>query len=224
MIPRIIYCFWFGSKMSDARAECFKTIQQYSNVEVKLITETNLQNYVVSQCPLHEGFEYLSSTHKSDYLRSYFMYHYGGGYTDIKKCHYDWNQYFNILEESEKEFIGCKQYKAGHIAYKPYKEYYDQLVGVNCFIFKPKSNFSKLWLNETNRLLDEKISYLKDNPGTYHPRAIYGGVQGEDGIFTDSKYPLLWNELLGRIFHRLQYENLGLFLYDLPFPDITNYR
>jgi hypothetical protein len=223
-IPRIIYCFWFGPEMSADRKQCFETIKINSKVSVSLITNDNLKEYELKEYPFHPGFELLSATHKSDYLRSYFMYFYGGGYTDIKRCHYDWNPYFDLLEQSDKTFIGCKQYKPNHIAYKPYKDFYDQLVGVNCFIFKPKSIVGKLWHIETNSLLDEKLPYLKQHPGTYHHRAIYGGVQGEPSAFLESKYPIEWNELLGRIFHKLQYENLGSFLYDLPFPDINNYR
>jgi hypothetical protein len=224
MIQRILYCFWFGDKMSESRKKCYNSILDVSNVDVRLVTDENLNDYVLPEYPLHPGFVFLSDTHKSDYLRSYFMYYHGGGYTDIKRCNYDWNLYFNLLEQSDKSFIGCKQYKPGHIAYRPYKEFYDQLVGVNCFIFKSKSNFGKLWYNETNKLLDKKLPYLQENPGTYHPRAIFGGAQGEEGIFTDSKYPLTWNELLGQVFHKLQYENVGEFLYDMPFPDVTDYR
>jgi len=224
MTPRILYCFWFGPGMSEDRNRCFESIKSKSGVDVRLITINNLQEYLLPDFPLHSGFNFLSDTHKSDYLRSYFMHCRGGGYTDIKQCHYDWNYYFDLLDNSDKEFIGCKQYTPKHIAYSPYKDYYDFLVGVNCFIFKKNTAFSKLWFETTNSVMDAKIIELVKNPGTYHHRAVTGGVQGLPGVHSSSEYPFLWNELLGRIFHKLQYENLGTFLYDLPFPDTTNYR
>lgn len=208
--------------MSANRKRCFDSIVQTSKVTVKLITDNNLSNFLVE--PLHEGFQYLSSTHKSDYLRSYFMNFYGGGYTDIKLCEYDWNIYFDILDNSNRQFIGCPQYSPKHIAYRPYKIYFEHLIGNGHFIFKKNTDFAKLWYDTTNHVMDIKLKELKKYPGTYHPRAILGGVQGEPGLFSESKYPLQWNELMGRIFHKLQYENLGTFLKDMPFPVMKDYR
>lgn len=208
--------------MSADRARCFQSIKQNSKVNVKLITENNLKNYLTT--PIHDGFKYLSSTHKSDYLRSYFMYHYGGGYTDIKQCDFDWNPYFDCLENSDKSFIGCPQYSPKHIAYRPYKEFYNDLIGCTNFIFKKQSKFGKLWYDQTNYVMDLKLAALKNNPGTYHHRAILGGVQGIPDIFNESKYPLTWNELLGQIFHKLQYENREDYMIGTPFPNMENYR
>lgn len=210
--------------MSENRKRCYNTILECSNVHVQLVTDNNLETFILKDYPLHPGFILLSDTHKSDYLRSYFMYHYGGGYTDIKICNFNWNPYFELLEQSDKSFAGCPQYSPKHIAYKPYKNHFDKLVGCTNFIFKKHSKFGKIWHKYTNHVMDLKLPVLKEHNGRYHPRAVLGGVQGEPGIFTDSKYPFKWNELLGQIFHKLQYENIGDFLYDIPFPDITNYR
>jgi hypothetical protein len=155
---RIIFCFWFGDKMSNDRAECFDSIVKNSKVSVKLITEQNISEYIVE--PLHEGFKYLSSTHKSDYLRSYFMNFHSGGYTDIKRCDYDWNIYFDILEKSDKQFIGCPQYSHKHIAYSPYKMFYEDMIGNGHFIFKKNTFFAKLWYNTTNQIMDLKLDIL----------------------------------------------------------------
>lgn len=221
---RSLYCFWFGEPMSNNRKQCFDSIQRYSKVSVILVTEENLENFIVAGYPIHPAFKFLSATHKSDYLRSYFMYHHGGAYTDIKTCNFDWNPYFEILDTSNRSFVGCPQYSSKHIAYKPYKEFYSQLAGCTNFIFKKHSRFGKLWLDTTNHVLDLKINTLTANPGDYHPRAILGGVQGCPSLYVNSKYPLKWNELLGQVFHKLQYENLDEFLIAVPFPDISNYR
>lgn len=222
MENKIIYCFWFGDNMSPAREECFQSIKNNSGVNVELITEQNLKDYLVT--PLHKGFDYLSSTHKSDYLRSYFMYHYGGGYSDIKKCHYDWNKYFDMLSSSDKEFIGSRERAKKHIANFEVAREYQNLVTVINFIFKPKTKIAKIWYEKTQKLMDDKFDQLVQNPGNYHPRAIAGGVHMEPELFKESKYPFEWNELLGRIFHKLQWENYGSYLLDMPFPDQKGYR
>jgi len=219
---RVIYCFWFGDKMSDNRKRCFDSIVLNSGVDVELVTEKTLKNYIVT--PLHNGFEYLSATHKSDYLRSYFMYFYGGGYTDIKNCDFDWSPFFTELENGDKDFVGSREICEKDIGYKPVAKYFNQLVGCCGFIFKDHSNFANLWYVETQKKMDSIYSQLFDNPGLYHPRAITGGVQGEKGIYLSSQYPLKWNELLGEIFHKIQYENLGSYLSTLPPPNTREYR
>jgi hypothetical protein len=65
--------------------------------EVKVITPVLLPFFILPDHPLHEGFEYLSGVHKSDYLRSYLMNFYGGGYSDIKHIQYDYLPYFKQL-------------------------------------------------------------------------------------------------------------------------------
>jgi hypothetical protein len=221
---RIIYCFWFGPEMSPTRSNCLLSLQKNSGVKIQLITEENLKDFILPSVPLHKGFQYLSSTHKSDYLRSYFMYYYGGGYTDIKKCHYDWNIYFDMLDNSDKDFIGSRERAKKHIANYEVAREYQNLVTVINFIFKPKTNFAKIWYDKTQQLMDEKIEELVKNPGHYHPRAILGGIHMEPNLHTDSKYPFEWNELLGRILHKLQWEHYGSYLFDMPFPDQKGYR
>jgi hypothetical protein len=159
-MKRFIFCFWFGDSMSSNRYDCFQSLIKNSGVPILLITSDNLKYYLVPEFPIHPGFEYLSATHKSDYLRSYFMYFYGGGYSDIKRCNFDWNTYFSVLERSEKDFIGYQETQYKDIAYRPVREYYSELVGNGSFIFKPNTNFAKLWMDETNNLLDRKIKEL----------------------------------------------------------------
>jgi hypothetical protein len=220
---KVIYCFWFGPQMSDNRKRCFDSIVQNSGVLVILVTESNLHNFILSEYPLHTGFNYLSATHKSDYLRSYFMHFYGGGYTDIKECNFNWNKYYNTLDISDKYFIGYQELAPIDIAYYPVSGFYKELIGNGSFIFKNQNHFTKLWYDETQKKMDIIYPVLTNNPGTYHCRAVTGGVFQEEG-FNDSKYPLEWNELMGRIFHKLQYENRDSFLNTFPYPNTKNYR
>lgn len=76
---KVIYCFWLGGeKMSNDRAECFRDMQQKNSVPIVLVSEDNLEQFIVNGYPLHKAYPYLSAVHKSDYLRAYFMHHYGG--------------------------------------------------------------------------------------------------------------------------------------------------
>jgi hypothetical protein len=218
-----IYCFWFGDPMSDNRKRCFESIVKNSGVEVVLITESNLKDYIHKEYPLHPGFSYLSATHKSDYLRSYVMHIYGGGYSDIKHCNFDWNFYIDELNESHKLFSGAMEKHACAISYLPAAHLYNKLVSTCQFIFKPQTKFTKLWYDNTQRRMDVIYPKLIQHPGHYHPRAVFGGAHQADG-FKDSRYPLKWSELLGRIFLQLQYQNIETFLSTMPYPDTEKYR
>jgi hypothetical protein len=44
--------------------------------------------------------------HKNDFLKVYFMHHYGGGYTDVKHIHASWKPFFDQLYFSNKYAIG----------------------------------------------------------------------------------------------------------------------
>ncbi|MGI9252585.1 MAG: hypothetical protein ACR2J8_02470, partial [Thermomicrobiales bacterium] len=79
--PRTVYCFWTGeNEMPSQRLESLETIRQNAGCEVVLVTPDNLADFLVE--PLHEAYDYLSCTHRADYLRAWFMHHRGGGYTD----------------------------------------------------------------------------------------------------------------------------------------------
>jgi hypothetical protein len=218
-IPRVIFCFWFGNEMSENRAKCFSSIVETSGVDVKLITEKNLNQYILKDYPLHPEFNFLSAVHKSDYLRSYFMYFYGGGYTDIKMNSHLWEPYFVELENSDKDFIGSSETHPKHVCVDNIRDYYQNLVGPVKFIFKKNTIFGKLWFDATHQKMNDIYYNLKNNPGWYHPRAEKGGAQGiskDIKISNQTNYPLHWNELLGQIFHKLQFENQDKFLKTLP--------
>ncbi len=85
-LHKVIYCFWIGdNEMSENLKNAIKSLQDTSGVPVKIVTQHNLADYIVPGYPLHEAYDHLSFVHKSDYLRCYFMLHYGGGYSDVLK-------------------------------------------------------------------------------------------------------------------------------------------
>lgn len=79
--------FWTNDK-GEITPNRFRSLNQFkeiSEVDVILITKDNLHEYILPENPLHPSYKYLSAVHRSDYLRTYFMHFYGGGYSDIKK-------------------------------------------------------------------------------------------------------------------------------------------
>ena len=78
--------FLFGPVTMPCRVmwSCLDSFYSNSSCDVVLVTSDNLSSWLVSA--LHPAYTYLSFTHRADYLRCYFMHHYGGSYSDIKYC------------------------------------------------------------------------------------------------------------------------------------------
>lgn len=210
-----IYCFWTGNnEMSDNRIECLENLKNVSECNVLLITKYNLSDYILSDVPLHPAFQYLSETHKADYLRTYFMHFYGGGYSDIKKTTGSWIPSFNALKCNDNYWIcGYKEINGG-VAYEPHSDKWELLIGNGAYICKPQTLLTKEWYNSMLALLDIKLELLKINPST-HP---------QDSSESGTGYPIGWNEMLGRIFHNISYKYKEHILNTLPISIFNNYR
>lgn len=221
---RDLYCFWFGSSMSESRANCLDTILKNANVNVIIVNDENVREFEIKSDPFHIGFDLLSDTDKSNYLRPYFMYHYGGGYTDIKQNYFDWNPYFTKLEQSGKDCIGYREKQSYHVHYEPAQKIYKKLIGCGSYIHKKGSFLSEQWLTLENKEMDFYYEKLKENHGRYHPRAIFGGILDNKTDFAGSQYPFRWNHLCSEVWHRAQFENLGRWSFDFPYINTENYR
>lgn len=216
MIERVIHCCWFDWEMSDDRSQCLQSMIDNSNVPVVLINEKNMWDYELEDSPYFKGFEYMNSTNKASYLRAYFIYHYGGGWQDIKWCDFDWNPYFDELEKTDSniDFIGYQELEGG--TFKEFKNDLQYLAG-NCrYIWKPKTAMAKAYYERCLEYLNSVYEDLKKYPGNYHPRAEPGGVEGEKGLFKGSKYPIPWAKIFCGYMHKIQLENKGRFLKSMP--------
>ena len=192
-----IYCFWTGdNEMSSNRQKALEDLRNISECNVILVTKNNLNKYILDDVPLHPSYEYLSETHKADYLRTYFMNFHGGGYSDIKKTTGSWTNSFNDLKNSDYWICGYKEIDGG-VAYGEHVDKWRELIGNVAYICKPQTPLTKEWYNEMIELLDSKLEKLKENPSK-HPQDSFN----ENG----SKYPIEWNEMLGRIFHKVSYK------------------
>jgi hypothetical protein len=190
-----IYIFWTGQDSIDSKKNIIENLKKVSECNVILITDNNLQDYILVDNPLHEAYKYLSDFHKSQYLRTYFMNFYGGGYSDIKETNGSWLKSFDALNNSNKWIVGYQE-TCHCVAYKPLIDKWHELLGNSAYICKKQTPLTINWYNEMLKFLDSKLDKLKRNPAS-HPR---------DWTEQNSGYPIGHNELLGNIFNKICYE------------------
>jgi hypothetical protein len=231
MINTNIFLLWTGlNKPSHARLRCIYSYLSRSGVNITLITHENLHDWVRS--PIHPAYPFLSCTHRADYLRAYLMHNYGGGYSDIKHCNFDWRPHFDLLSSTESALMaGYPENSATDIASEQdlIRNSYANLPGMCHFIFKPTSTITTKWLSDVEQILTANFDDLANNPGTYHPRAIKQSYHGRNPIlrlaYAHKKYPLSWNQLLGSILHPIMHTTSSKEkLLVMQRPVITNYR
>ena len=227
-----IFLFWTGDNaMSSNRRSCLDSFYSNSSCDVVLVTSDNLSSWLVSA--LHPAYPYLSFTHRADYLRCYFMHHYGGGYSDIKYCSFDWSPYFRQLRFTGNDCYMCGYRESSPKDVASFSKHirlnFRSLPGMGHFIFKPYTPITYDWISGVHSFLDRLLVNLINHPGSYHPRAVYGGVHGRNLLLNirhcGSRYPLQWNDLLGQILHPISFEykeNLSLSMPSVDF--IHEYR
>lgn len=203
---KVVYCFWTGTnEMSDNRISCLIQMYEKIGVPIVLVTLKNLEHFILKE-QLHPAYEYLSETHKSDFLRVYFMHIFGGGYSDIKYPSGSWISSFEKLETGENNknlyMIGYDDVNSG------------DHVHLSSFICKPNTDLTRDWYDEIIKILDEKLELLKQNPST-----------GPQCFKTDNNmYPLRWRELLGETFEKIIVKYKENYDDTLPFPFCHWYR
>ena len=210
-----IYVFWTGNNdMSNNRKEALAELIKVSQAHIILVTNKNLNQYILESEPLHPAYNYLSETHKADYLRTYFMNFYGDGYSDIKKTTASWKQSFDDFYKSDKWIMGYKEIDSG-VAYIPIIDKWKELIGNCAYICKSQTQLTKEWYNDMIKLLDQKLDKLKLYPASF-PQ--------DCAEVSNGRYPIEWNEMLGRIFHRICYKYKDKLINTLPISIFNNYR
>lgn len=221
-VDRVIYIFWTGdNEITPNRLEGINSLESVSGVEVKLITPKNLPEYIIENEPLPEAYQYLSFVHRADYLRSYFMYHYGGGYADIKLYYSSWNSAFEKLDKSNAYVIGYPEVGFWGAANHDMEEgnlkkdlhyHWRYLIGNGSYICRPHSRFTAEWYAEAKRRLLGLTDELRKHPAT-------------DPFGSNPDYPVKWSGLLGSIFHPLCLKYHENVLKDKALmPSFKNYR
>ena len=222
-VDRVIYIFWTGdNEITPNRVEGIKSLEKVSGVDVKLITPQNLSDYIKEDDPLPEAFQYLSLNHRSDYLRSYFMYHYGGGYADIKTYFHSWVKAFDKLDASKDAYvIGYPEIGfegAANHGMKKDNLYFDlhnhwrYLIGNGAFICRPHTKMAAEWHTVVNNKLLSYTEKLKAHPA----KDVFG---------KNKDYPLSWASMQGNIFHPFCLKYHDRLLKDKALmPSFKNYR
>jgi FkbM family methyltransferase len=212
--PYQVICFWGSTPMSSTRAASLDALPQSTGCHVLCLTPETFADIAVPAHPIHPAFPYLSDVHKSDYVRTYMMHHYGGGYTDIKRQTGSWRPAFDALLTSDALLVGYPEVSPDGVAYPPVMHAWDSLVGNGAYICKPRTELTTEWFTAMEALLTERLDALRQSPAC-HPRAQRG-----DG----TPYPLEWNEMLGRIFHRVCFAYRDRILRCLPTLCFTEYQ
>lgn len=214
-MEKIIYMFWTGdNKLTPNRIKSLEQFKNTCGVKIILITKDNLNEYILKDVPLHPAYKYLHYTHKADYLRTYFMNFYGGGYSDIKPTTGSWDKCFDELKNNNDKWgIGFKERGEFDIAYHPAKKYWRELIGNAGYIFKPHTEFTQNWYDEMIKVMDKKLDLLIECGESK-------SVNGSDV----KNYPIEWNEMLGRIFHKYCLKYKDKLINTLPLYILNNYK
>ncbi|MFI3305481.1 MAG: hypothetical protein R3Y68_03070 [Rikenellaceae bacterium] len=196
---KVVYCFWTGDNdLTPARKRSVAQLRSRLSVPLKLITADTLNEYILAEYPLHPGYKYLSYVHRADYLRCYFMHHYGGGYIDVKECTSTWSGVFDELNNSDKYILGypegshfgvCISSTNGNIS-KDLMRHWRYVVGNGAYVCRPRTKFTQEWYDELNSRMDYYYRLLVLNPGDARRRDNIG-------------YPIPWSNILGDIFQPL---------------------
>jgi hypothetical protein len=219
---RTIFCFWTGDNaMTEKRRNCLENLKAVSGCNVILITKDNIMDWEVNGSPYHPAYPYLSAVHKTDYIRSYFMRHYGGGYADIKTQTGSWIPSFEKIKASSDLWaIGYGEINPGGIAhiddnelYRSMQTVYTKMIGNCAYICKKNTPLVIEWYSRIKQILDEKYDQLKTYPAP-HPRAMKQ---------EDPNYALRWSEICGSVFHPLVYKYISRVSTDLPTPIFHDY-
>ena len=214
-----IHCWWTGdNEMSSIRNMCLSTIAN-TELEVVFVTKQSLPFYILVDQPLHKGYEYLSDTHKGDYLKAYFMHFYGSGYTDIKPHTKSWINSYEQLKNSTAFCIGYQEGGSANLYNDPVttellKQNTHKLIGNGAYIFKCQTQLSKEWYNKMMNVMDTIYEDLKKYPAR-HPSDVYS---------TDYPYPLRHTQVCGDIFHPLIYKYREHVLKTLPMFERCEYK
>jgi hypothetical protein len=212
-----IFVIWIGDNpINEIRQNALNSIPGHT-----LITRDNLNEYVLKDFPLHPAFQYLSTVHKSDYLRCYLMHHYGGGYSDVKHNTVDWAAGFEHIKNNPELMVMGVKTTFGHL-YAGIEEWdkttksnilgnSDKLFCMCWFICKPYTQFTTQWMEQVDTKLDSFLEALKVHPAKYIrecniPHLGYSLPQPfwESSAGEHRHYPLSWNLILSQIVFPLQ--------------------
>ena len=228
-IPKVVFIVWFGRKISNNRLSALNSLIKNIKVPYILITEDNYLLFEKKNNKIHKAFKYLSGNHKSDYLRSYLLHHYGGGYHDIKFRNKDWKNEWKTFRDKKIWIKSRPERLPHHIGYdidkpqtKVVQEKYKEL-GTMCWVIcRPKTPYTQELINKINKKLDIHYKNIKKFP-SINPSGYYADKPFEK-VKNKNAYPLRWLELMGEHFHLLMYKYKNHINLELPDAELRSYK
>lgn len=228
-VPFVVWCYWEGEEMNGNRKLSFEYLQKNIEVPLGLITPINLSSFIKDNHPLPKDFDKLSIVHRSDYIRTYLMHHYGGGWHDIKATEVSYKDVWQKFSNKNIWIIGKKEIKGGAAKTKDHKgryipDYYQDLIAVPTWVAKPNTELSKNLLLSLEKTIADNADLLNKYPAK-HPREkklpnsnfLKKGINILKFIYQKRSlnYPLEWT-LFGNAFHPLILEYKEHVSYNLP--------
>ena len=208
----VIWCFWYNGQMNENRTRSFEMMRSNLGVPLCLITKENLSEFILAEYPLHPAFQWLSDVHKSDYLRIYFLHHYGGGWHDIKPTLANFKQVWSEFDDQEVYFVGRPEIAGGPARVfdsegRWMPDFWNDLVGCGWWVGRPRTPLSADMYQKINELLDVNYELLKRYPAkTPFDKKKKSKFSWIPFIKLKYKgYPLPWT-VFGNIFHPLNYK------------------
>ena len=173
--------------------------------------------------PIHPAFNYLSANHKSDYVRAYMLYHYGGGYHDIKFREKSWENEWDKFQNKDIWMVGRRETYEDAIGFPPGEEWlkkeFSKLITMGWIITRPKTEYLERLYNKIHEVLSSKLELLQKNPAICPRQTEQTDINNPEYL-----YPLRWLEIMGEIFHKLLLEFTDKIDYSLPDILYKNYK
>lgn len=188
--PRVIYTVWFGAEMPPKRRRSLEELERRNpRSSVVLVTEENLDDFLVPGHPLHPVFPRMAATHRSDHIRTYLVHFHGGGYSDLKAPRASWDGAFDQMNSERSILVtGYREITSNYVTENPrnlgsdLRKYYRFVLGPSAFIMRPNSVFTaSLWREQWRRM--DYCSPALPESAPSDPYALA------------SSYPLWWTEL-----------------------------
>lgn len=197
-VPRRIWCSWNGdNELTPARRESLASMREVNpDIEVTLVTATNIDDFALADAPIHAAFPLLSANHKGDYLRAYLLHHHGGGYSDIKRHLLPWGPSFErIARATGPWLIGYPVPTMREAAHMPgllgrdVRVHFASLPGSAAIVSLAGTPLTRDWIAEIHRRLDYYHDLLEASPGN-----TWGDNPG---------YPIPWTRLGSQVLEPL---------------------
>lgn len=240
-VPRRVFVVWFGPPMNENRLAGLRSIQETVGVDVVVIDENSLEDWIDPDIPLHPAFHLLTAVQKSDYLRCYLLHVHGGGYADMKPQSGSWVPVFDEMDCTPEAFgSGYTEINRSGVAqlglplsrkwelrpfernwwrYRWLQFNYRRVVGNCALVFRSKTPFTARWFEQLTAVMDRNAYALAMNPGR-HPKERSGAVY--DGKV--SLYPIHWGGLMADIFQPLCLRHRHRILHGIPTPVFSDYQ